>query len=316
MIALLGTKPLVVNNNSGVLNGVAGRLGSTPPGVEEHTHSPSEGMLRRFLQDLECSVNADDSGKPMGWSLQGGLHTEYASNFMQRNRGEIHCAFCHNLLPNLIRNLDALHLSEPACPPHLRERLDSEQLLKQFKEMRVEGRKTLFSALVDCAKGFLTAEERDQMANFIRPDPAPLPPAITTTAPVVTMAGGTPLNAVPQPPVTTFSASLPVTTAAVVVTAAGTPITTTSAVVVTTAAPPVTSVVVSLVASVIPVSITPREGAVSSAQQTLAPVAEVTGATTTVTASGVSVTPQMSSGAAIFPAFPSVSGTFSSAPQG
>ena len=220
MIALLGTQPLVVNYHSGVLDGVMGRLGLTPPGMKELTCSPSEGMLRRFLQDLECSVKADDSGKPMGWSLQGGLHAEYASDFMQRNRGKIHCVFCNNLLPNLIRDLDVLCLSKPASPPHPRGRLDSEQLLEQFKEMRVEGRKTLFSALVDCAKGFLTAEERDQMANFIRPDLAPLPPATTTTTPVVTMAGGTPLNAVPQLPITTSSASLLVTTTAVVVTAA------------------------------------------------------------------------------------------------
>ena len=86
MIALLGTQPLVVNYHSGVLDGVVGRLGLTPPDMKEHTQSPSEGMLRSFLQDLECSVKMDDSGKPMGWSLQGGLHTEYASDFMQRNR--------------------------------------------------------------------------------------------------------------------------------------------------------------------------------------------------------------------------------------
>ena len=304
----------MVNYHSGVLDGVAGRLGLTPRGIKEHTRSPSEGMLRRFLQDLEHSVNTDDSCKPMGWSLQGWLYTEYTSDFMQRNRGKIHCVFCHNLLPNLIRDLDALHLSEPASPPHPRERLDSEQLLEQFKEMRVEGRKTLFSTLINCAKGSLTAEERDQMANFIRPDPAPLPPAITTTAPVVTMAEAMPVNAVPQPTVTTFSASLPATTTAVVVTAAVTPNTTTSAVVAMTTAPPVTSV--SSVASVIPVSIMPHEGTGSSVQQTLAPVVEVTGAATTVTASGASFTPQMPSGVAIFPPFPSVPGTFSSAPQG
>ena len=126
MIALLGTQPLVVNYHSGVLDGVAGRLGLTPPGMKEHTRSPTEGMLWRFLLDLECSVKADDSGKPMGWSLQGGLHTEYASDFMQRNRGEIHCMFRNNLLPNLIRDLDALHLSEPATPPPPQEKLDSE----------------------------------------------------------------------------------------------------------------------------------------------------------------------------------------------
>ena len=309
MIALLGTQPLVVNYHSGVLDGVAGRLGLTPPVMKEHTPSPSEGMLRRFLQDLEHSINADDSGKPMGWSLQGGLHTEYISDFMHRNKGKIHCVSRHNLLPNLIRDLDALRLSEPASPPHPRERLDNEQLLEQFKEMRVEGRKTLFSALVNCAKGFLTAEERDRMANFIRPDPAPLPPATMTTAPVVTMAGNTPLDTVPQPLVTTSSVPLPVTTTAVVVTVS-------SAVVVVTTAPLVIPVVMSSVVSVTPVSIMPLEGTVSSVQQTLAPVVEVSGAATTVTASGALITPQMSSGVAIFPAFPSVSGTFSLAPQG
>ena len=178
MIALLGTQPLVVNYHSGVQDGVAGRLGLTPPGTKKFTHSPSEGVLQRFMNDLECSIEEDDSGKPMGCSI----HTEYSSDFMQR----IHCVFHDNLLPNLIKDLDALCLSEPASPTHPRGRLDSEQLIKQFKEMRVEGRKTLFSTLVDCAKGFLTAEDRDEMANLIRPDPTPLPPVTSTTTPVVT----------------------------------------------------------------------------------------------------------------------------------
>ena len=108
MIALLGTQPLVVNYHSGVLDGVAGRLGLTSPGATEFTCSPSEGMLSRFLKDLECSIKADDSGKSMGWSIQGGLDTEYSSDFMQRNRGEIHCVFRINLLPNLIKDMDAL----------------------------------------------------------------------------------------------------------------------------------------------------------------------------------------------------------------
>ena len=144
MIALLGIQPLVVNYHSGALDGVAGRLGLTPPGTKEPTLSPSEGMLQRFRNDLEHSVRADDAGKAMQWNLQGGLHTEYASDFMQRNRGEIHCVFRDSLLPNIIKDLDALHLSKPASPPRPWRRLDSEQLLEQFKEMRVEGRRTLF----------------------------------------------------------------------------------------------------------------------------------------------------------------------------
>ena len=99
MIALLGTQPLVVNYHSGVLDGVAGRLGLTPPGTTEFTRSPSEGMLRRFMNDLECSIKVDDSGKPMQWSIQGGLHTEYSSDFMQRNRGEINACFMITCFP-------------------------------------------------------------------------------------------------------------------------------------------------------------------------------------------------------------------------
>ena len=117
MITLLGTQPLVVNYHSGMLDGVAGRLGLTPRGMTEFTRSPSEGMLNRFIKDLEHSIKVDDSGKAMGWSIQGGLHTEYSSDFMQRNRGEIHCMFHDNLPPNLIKDLNALHLSELASPP-------------------------------------------------------------------------------------------------------------------------------------------------------------------------------------------------------
>ena len=126
MIALLVTQPLVVNYHSGILDGVAGRLRLTPRGMKEPTPSPSEGMLQRFMNNLKHSVRADDAGKTMGWSLQGGLHTNYASDFTQRNKGEIHCVFCDSLLPNLIRDLDTLWLSKPAPPPWPWERLDSE----------------------------------------------------------------------------------------------------------------------------------------------------------------------------------------------
>ena len=215
----------------------------------------------------------------MGWSLQGGLHTEYTSDFIQQNRGEIHCMFHDSLLPNLIRDLDTLHLNEPASPPHPRRRMDSEQLLEQFQEMRVEGRKTLFSALVDCAKGFLSAEERDQMANFIRPDPAPLSVPSTTTAPVVTTAAGMPLMAVSQLSVTTVPTPLPTTT--VVVTAAVTPATTTPVVVTMTVTPPV--VLTALM------TVTPLGGVINSKQQLVPLVLEMAKTTTIVTTSGTSI---------------------------
>ena len=238
----------------------------------------------------------------MGWSLQGGLHTEYASDFMQRNRGEIHCMFHDNLLPNLIRDLDALYLGEPASPPRRMGRLDSEQLLEQFKEMRVEGRKTLFSVLVDCAKGFLSAEERDRMANFIRPDPAPLSVPPTTTTPVVTTAGGTPLMVVSQPLVTTVPMSLPTTTVAV--TAAITPATTSPVVVTTTATPPMLLTA--------PTTVMPLGGMISSMQQPVPSVVEVTKTITMVTASGMSVP---TSAVGTFSVTSAISGIFPPASQ-
>ena len=195
--------------------------------------------------------------------------------------------FHDNLLPTLIKDLDALCLSEPASPPHPRGRLDQEQLIEQFKEMRVEGRKTLFSTLVDCAKGFLTAEDRDQMANLIRPDPTPLPPVSSTATPVVTTIGDTPLNAVPHLPVTTTPVSSPVTTLAAVVTIVSTPVTMTTPTAATTAA-------ITPVIPAVPVNVMPQGGTVSSTQQTITPVGEATEANTTVTVSEVFVTTQVS----------------------
>ena len=170
--------------------------------------------------------------------------------------------------------------------------------------MRVEGRKTLFSTLVDCAKGLLTAEDRDQMANLIRPDPAPLPPVTSTATPVMTTIGDMPLNAVPQLSVTTTPASLTMTTIAAVVTSVITPVMmTTPAVAMTTVITPVTLAV--------PIDVMPQGGAVSSAQQITTPMGEAVGAITTVAVREVPATPQVPSSIA-FPVIPLIPGTFPS----
>ena len=145
--------------------------------------------------------------------------------------------------------------------------------------MRVEGRKTLFSALVDCTKGFLSAEERNRMANFIWPDPAPLPIPSTTTAPVLTTAGGMPLEAVSQPLVTTVPVSLPIVSTAV--TATLTPATITLVVTTTTVA--------ALAVSMAPMVFVPQGGAVGSTVHFVSPVVEVTEAITVVMTSGVPI---------------------------
>ena len=114
-----------------------------------------------------------------------------------------------------------------------------------------------------------------------------------------------PLNAVPQPPVTTTPASLTVTTIAAMVTTVIIPVTmTTPAVAMTTAITPV--------ASAVTIDVMPQGGAVSSAQQITTPVGEVAGAVTTVIVSEVPATPQVS-GSIAFPVIPSIPGTFPSA---
>ena len=123
----------------------------------------------------------------------------------------------------------------------------------------------------------------------------------------MTIIGDMPLNAVPQPPVTTTAASLTVMTIAAVVTTVITPVTmTTLAVAMTTAITPVTSAAT--------IDVMPQGGTVSSAQQITTPVGKAAEAITTVVVSEVLATPQVP-GSIAFPVFPSIPGTFPSASQ-
>ena len=74
----------MVNYHSGVLEGVAGHLGLALPGVKDLPSSTPEGMLRSFIVSLEKAVKADDAEQAAGWSIQGGLHTRYAEDFVTR----------------------------------------------------------------------------------------------------------------------------------------------------------------------------------------------------------------------------------------
>ena len=146
------------------------------------------------------------------------------------------------------------------------------------------------------------------MANLIRPDPVPLPPAMSTTAPVVTTIGGMPLETLPLPLVTTTPASLATTTITAVVNTAITPITmTTAAMAMTAAITPVTPAA--------PVGVMPQGGTVSSAQQLTVPMGEMAEAITTVAVSEVPAASHVSSSVA-FTVIPSIPGTFPSASQG
>ena len=127
-VALVGTQPLVVNYHSGVLEGVARRLGLLPPGVTNPPNTAPEGMLRRFMASLEVALKKDDAGQPVGWSIQGGLHSNYAEDFITRRTRSIPPVFTDSLLPNLIRDMDALRLGEPEVPSCPRPPLQAEDL--------------------------------------------------------------------------------------------------------------------------------------------------------------------------------------------
>ena len=151
----------------------------------------------------------------------------------------------------------------------------------------MEGRKTVFTAVVEATKGFLSAEERDEMAKVIRPEYplAPLPPVTTALTPVVTRARERPLEVTPQPSTTPVVTSASLVTAAMVVTTAVVITTTTNTVPVTTTVitpvtvtatnMPVTAETNNMAVSVavsVPISIMPQVGVTVVSQQPVLPV--------------------------------------------
>ena len=164
LVGLIGTQPLVVNFHSGVLEGVAGRLGLALPGVKNPPSSAPEGMLRSFIASLEKAVKADNARQAAGWSIQGGLHTCYAEDFVTRRADDIPSVFKSSLLPGLIREMDNLRLQEPAVPPRPHPRLTTEDLVNEFKQLNVEGARSLFSAVIEAARVHLDAKTMEKLA--------------------------------------------------------------------------------------------------------------------------------------------------------
>ena len=164
LVGLISTQPLVVNFHSGVLEGVAGRLGLAPPGVKNPPSSAPEGMLHRFMASLEEAVKTDDAGQAAGWSIQGGLHTCYAEDFTTCRADNIPSVFKSSLLPGLIKEMDNLRLQEPAVPPRPHPKLTTEDLVNEFKQLNVEGARSLFSAVIEVARMHLDAKTMEKLA--------------------------------------------------------------------------------------------------------------------------------------------------------
>ena len=164
LVGLIGTQPLVVNFHSGVLEGVVGRLGLALPGVKNPPSSAPEGMLRSFVASLEKAMKADNARQATGWSIQGGLHTCYAEDFVTCRADDIPSVFKSSLLPRLIKEMDNLCLQEPAVPPRPHPRLTTEDLVNEFKQLNVEGARSLFSAVIEAARVHLDAKTMEKLA--------------------------------------------------------------------------------------------------------------------------------------------------------
>ena len=95
-------------------------------------------MLCHFTASLEKTVKADNVGQVAGWSIQGGLHTFYAEDFVTRRADDIPSVFKSFLLPGLVKKMDSLCLEEPAVPPRPCPRLRTEDLVNKFRQLNVE----------------------------------------------------------------------------------------------------------------------------------------------------------------------------------
>ena len=108
-------------------------------------------------------MKKDDAGQAVGWSIQGGLHTSCAEDFVTRRAGDIPSVFSDSLLPFLLKDMDAMCLEAPADPPRPCLRLQAEDLVEEFRKLNVEGTRTLFGAVVELAKGHLDIVEMERL---------------------------------------------------------------------------------------------------------------------------------------------------------
>ena len=84
---------------------------------------------------------------------------------MTRRADDIPSVFKSLLLPGLIKEMDSLRLQEPAVPPRPHPRLTTEDLVNKFKQLNVEGARSLFSAVIEAARVHLDAKTMEKLAT-------------------------------------------------------------------------------------------------------------------------------------------------------
>ena len=83
---------------------------------------------------------------------------------MTHRGDDIPSVFKSSLLPGLIKEMDSLRLQEPAVPPQPHPRLTTEDLVNEFKQLNVEGARSLFSAVIEVARVYLDAKTMEKLA--------------------------------------------------------------------------------------------------------------------------------------------------------
>ena len=167
----------MANYHSGVLEGVAGRLGLAGPGEKDPPHSTREGVNRCYATSVtlvlktEVEAKGDEPVQAKGarWEVDGGLHTGYESDFVTHRADEVHPIFTAPVLPGLISEMDKLCLSKPAKPPTLRGPLSEDELWVTLHHSSYSQGKDLSDQLVKMANKYLNPPPLG---------PGPVPPLV------------------------------------------------------------------------------------------------------------------------------------------
>ena len=119
---LAANQPLEANFFSGILEGVAGRLGLVPPGVMDPPASASTGVSRQWAATLREAVQKTE-GRDIGVEpvahdvLPPGLHLDYDPDSETRGVNDIAPVLTPSLLSGLVGNIRGLEKPEIPTQP-------------------------------------------------------------------------------------------------------------------------------------------------------------------------------------------------------
>ena len=110
-------QPLEANFFPGILEGLAGRLGLTPPGVADPPTSAKAGVSRQWAATLREAVLRTE-GRDIDLEqvthnvMPPGLHLDYGPDFLTRRVNDIALTLTSPLLSGLVSNISQLQRPE------------------------------------------------------------------------------------------------------------------------------------------------------------------------------------------------------------